>query len=295
MIPRSLSIFFPMYNERENIAATLDQALAVIPRLGVANYELLVIDDGSKDDSAETVRQYMRNHPRVRMVQHPQNMGYGAALRTGFTSASLDAVFYTDSDLPIDLADIARALPLLERADLVIGYRIRRFDTPRRAVYSKVYNLLMRVLFGVRVRDVNFSFKLVSRKVLDHIRLSAATVFIDGQLLAEAKRHGFVVAELPIDYRPRKVGSSSFNSLRAAWDTLVEMLRHRFAPSSLPEPVPLQVIGAESTERIASSSPDLEAAAGTTAEGLDDLGASVLSQAETSQDPLRKVSAANLS
>ena len=176
-----------------------------------------------------------------------------------------------------------------------VGYRIRRYDTPRRAVYSKVYNLLMRVLFGVRVRDVNFSFKLVSRKVLDHIRLSAATVFIDGQLLAEAKRHGFVVAELPIDYRPRKVGSSSFNSLRAAWDTLVEMLRHRFAPSSLPEPVPLQVIGAESTERIASSSPDLEAAAGTTAEGLDDLGASVLSQAETSQDPLRKVSAANLS
>ena len=91
MLPRSLSIFFPMYNERENIAATLDQALAVIPRLGVANYELLVVDDGSKDDSAETVRQYMRIHPRVRMVQHPHNLGYGAALRTGFTSASLDA------------------------------------------------------------------------------------------------------------------------------------------------------------------------------------------------------------
>ena len=233
MPPRSFSIFFPMYNERDNIAATLTQALKVLPSLGFPDYEILVVDDGSKDGSADVVREFMRRDPHVRLVQHPRNLGYGAALRTGFTSASSDLVFYTDSDLPIDLSEIRRTLPHVGEADLVIGYRIRRFDTPRRALYSRVYNFLMRVLFGVRVRDVNFSFKLVSRRVLDSIKLSAETVFIDGQLLAEARRIGARIVELPIDYQPRRVGTSSFNSLRAAADTLFEMLRYRFAPASM--------------------------------------------------------------
>lgn len=240
MSQRSLSIFFPMYNERENIAATLRQALEVIPKLGFDDYEILIVDDGSKDGSADVVRAWAARDPHVRLVQHAQNQGYGAALRTGFTTASRELVFYTDSDLPIDLGEIARALPpiLDGDADLVIGYRKNRYDTLRRALYSRVYNKLMRILFGVRVRDVNFSFKLVHRRVLDRVKLSAATVFIDGQLLAEARRHGFRVAELPIDYRPRVVGTSSFNSLRAAWVTLVEMLRYRVLPATLPAPAP---------------------------------------------------------
>lgn len=231
--PQTLSVFFPMYNERDNIAVTLERALAVIPDLGFADFEILVIDDGSKDDSALVVQRAAQREPRIRLVSHPRNLGYGAALRTGFTAARGDVVFYTDSDLPIDLGELARALPLLPGADLVIGYRRRRHDTPRRALYSKVYNQLMRRLFGVRVRDVNFSFKLVRRRVLDAIRLSASTVFIDGQLLAEAVRGGFRIAEMPIEYTPRRVGVSSFDSLNAAWVTLVEMLRYRFRPHSL--------------------------------------------------------------
>jgi glycosyltransferase involved in cell wall biosynthesis len=222
-----------MYNERDNIAVTLDRALAVIPTLGFADFEIVVIDDGSRDDSALVVRRAALSEPRIRLVSHPRNLGYGAALRTGFMAARGDVVFYTDSDLPVDLSEIARALPLLEDADLVIGYRRRRYDTPRRAVYSKVYNLLMRALFGVRVRDVNFSFKLVRRRALDAIQLTASTVFIDGQLLAAAVHGGFRIAELPIDYTPRKIGKSSFDSWHAAWVTLVEMLRYRVAPQSL--------------------------------------------------------------
>ena len=229
----TLSIFFPMYNESDNIAVTLQRALAIVPRLGFADFEILVVDDGSKDDSAMVVRRAAQREPRIRLVSHPRNLGYGAALRTGFTAARGDVVFYTDSDLPVDLSVLADAVPLLEGADLVIGYRLQRFDTPRRAVYSKVYNLLMRVLFGVRVRDVNFSFKLVRRRVLDRITLSASTVFIDGQLLAEATRGGFRIAELPIEYTPRSVGKSSFDSLHSAWVTLVEMLQYRVAPKSL--------------------------------------------------------------
>jgi len=235
---QSFSIFFPMYNERDNIAATLRQTLAMVPKLGFDDYEILVVDDGSKDGSAEVVRRFMRDHPCIRLVQHPKNLGYGAALRTGFQSARCDLVFYTDSDLPVDLSVVADALPQAQNNDLLIGYRLRRYDTPRRALYSRVYNLLVRTLFGVRVRDVNFSFKFVHRRVLDAIHLTAGSVFIDGQLLAEAARLGFQIGEVPIDYHPRVIGSSSFNSLRAAWVTLVEILKHRFAPQSLQQVVP---------------------------------------------------------
>lgn len=248
MQPPTLSVFFPMYNESANIAVTLERALAAIPSLGFADFEILVIDDGSRDDSALVVRRAAEREPRIRLVSHPRNLGYGAALRTGFTAARGDVVFYTDSDLPIELGEIARALPLLAGTDLVIGYRLRRYDTPRRALYSKVYNLLMRILFGVRVRDVNFSFKLVRRRVLDAIKLSAATVFIDGQLLAEAVRHGFQITEMPIEYTPRQVGTSSFDSVRAAWVTLVEMLRYRFAPSSLSADMDLQLRATEEAD-----------------------------------------------
>jgi glycosyltransferase involved in cell wall biosynthesis len=225
--PESFSIFFPMYNERDNIGQVLAEAEQVIPSLGFADYEILVVDDGSRDGSADLVEAWAQQNPRIRLVRHPGNLGYGAALRTGFTHAGSELVFYTDSDLPVDLRDIARALPLLEQADLVIGYRRERRETLRRAVYSRVYNRLMRSLFDVHVRDVNFSFKLVRRRVLERVRLTAGTVFIDGQLLAEARRQGFRIAELPIDYRPRQAGSSSFDSLRVAWQTLREMVGHR--------------------------------------------------------------------
>ena len=226
MPTQSLSVFFPMYNEELNIDQTLDQAELKIPSLGIEDYEILVIDDGSKDGSAEVVNRRITQNPRIRLVRHPVNVGYGAALRTGFTQATRDLIFYTDCDLPVDLNDIQRALPLLKEADLVIGFRIKRHETLRRAIYSRIYNSLMRILFGVHVRDVNFSFKIVRRRVMQRVQLSASTVFIDGQLLAEAVYHGFKIAEIPVEYTPRKFGISNFDSLLTAWLTLKEMLSY---------------------------------------------------------------------
>ncbi len=232
--PKSLSVFFPMYNEVQHMDEVLAQAIAVVPTLGFEHYEILIVDDGSKDGCDQVVRRWMENYPSIRMVQHPKNQGYGAALRTGFLEARGDAVFYTDSDLPVDLRMIATALGSLGQADLVIGYRKHRHETLRRAVYSRVYNLLMRLMFGVYVRDVNFSFKMVRRAVLDRARLTATSVFIDGQILAEAVRHGFEIHEIPIDYTPRKFGVSNFDSLAAAQSTWREMAQYWLERRSQP-------------------------------------------------------------
>jgi len=222
----SLSLFFPMYNERENIKNLIVHIEREVPLLGVQDYEILIIDDGSQDGSAQIVQAWANRNPRVRLVQHETNQGYGAALRTGFLSAKKDVVFYTDVDLPASIADLQRGLPLLADVDLVIGYRIKRHETLRRAVYSRIYNALMRLLFGVRVRDVNFSFKVVRRTALERFQLTATSVFIDGQLLAEARRCGCVIREIPIEYKPREFGSSNFDRFSAAWVTLVEMLQY---------------------------------------------------------------------
>jgi glycosyltransferase involved in cell wall biosynthesis len=223
MFPSSLSIFFPMYNELPHIETLLTQASIVIPKLGFNDYEIIVIDDGSQDGCDLVVEDYSKSNPHIRLVRHGRNRGYGAALRTGFLEACKEAVFYTDSDLPVDLADLSKALPLLEKADLVIGYRIKRYETPRRAVLSRLNNWLEKILFGVSVHDVNFSFKLVRRQVLQTISLTAETGFIDGQLLAEAVRHGFRIVEIPICYTPRSRGRSNFDRFEVAWNHLIEM------------------------------------------------------------------------
>ena len=228
MYPQSLSIFFPMYNERANIERVIAKTEEVIPLLGLKDYEILIIDDGSSDESAEIVQKWSERNPHIRLVRHSRNMGYGAALRTGFTSGSCDAVFYTDCDLPHDLGDLIEVLPRLQTADLVIGYRQKRSFTLRRWVYSRVYNLLMRQLFSIRARDVNCSFKLVSKQVLDRINLTAVTAFIDGQLLVEAARLGYSIVEVPVDYTPRHFGKSNFDSLQTAWLTLAEMIVYWF-------------------------------------------------------------------
>ncbi|MBT3392191.1 MAG: glycosyltransferase family 2 protein [Chloroflexi bacterium] len=230
----SLGLFFPMYNERKSIEKFIGHIEQEVSQIGIDDYEILLVDDGSRDGCDQIVAEWAQRNPHVRMVQHEQNQGYGAALRTGFLESRKAVVFYTDTDLPADIADLERALPLMAEADLVIGYRVERHETLRRAIYSRIYNFLMRLFFDVHVRDVNFSFKVVRREVLDKIQLTATSVFIDGQLLAEARRYGFAIAEIPIEYTPREFGVSNFDSFQAAWSTLTEMVIYLLKKSQKP-------------------------------------------------------------
>ena len=222
----SISVLFPMYNERASVERMVSKAVSVLEGL-TDDYEVLIVDDGSTDGSECIADALAARDAHVRVIRHTTNRGYGAALQAGFTGAAKDLVFYTDCDEPVDLAEIKCALArLMPDIDLVVGYRIDRHDTPRRWLYSLVYNGLVRLLFGVHVRDVNFSFKLIRRTALNRLDLCAGSTFIDGELLAEAVRYGYRIVEMPIEYYPRKHGRSSFDSLDAVVHTLEDMLSY---------------------------------------------------------------------
>jgi glycosyltransferase involved in cell wall biosynthesis len=219
-----VTLFYPMYNELKSVRPTTEKALKVL-RAVCEEFEVLIVDDGSSDGSEKIADDLANEYPEVRVIHHEGNKGYGQALRTGFANTNYDIVAYTDCDEPADLWLFAAALTHMEdqTIDLVIGYRLNRWDGVRRFIYSKIYNGLVRFLFGVKVRDINFSFKLIRREKLKLLNLAAGSVFIDGELLAESARHKLRIFQMPVIYQQRKHGVSHFNSVRAATYTFEEI------------------------------------------------------------------------
>lgn len=222
-----VTLFYPMYNELKSVEPMTRKALQVLQEVA-DEFEILIIDDGSSDGSEHIADELARSDPHIRVIHHQGNKGYGQALRTGFANASKDIVIYTDCDEPADLWLIRDVIDLMEKNDMVIGYRLNRWEGWRRFIYSKIYNNLVRVLFGINVRDINFSFKAIRHDQLQKFHLAAGTVFIDGELLAEAVRHRLKIHQMPVQYLPRKFGESHFNSLRAAFQTLEEIWTYAF-------------------------------------------------------------------
>ncbi len=227
-----LTIFFPMWNEEATIhravAAAFDVGEELIDEEEIRDFEILIVDDASTDATGKLADQLAEQHPRVRVVHHPENRKLGGALRTGFAEARGSVVLYTDADLPFDLLDAQKALRLLRiyEADIVSAYRLdRTSEGPRRTVYSYVYNHLIRVLLGLRIRDVNFAFKMVRRRVLDNLTLESEGSFIDVELLAKAHRLGFRTIQFGVDYFARTRGVSTLSSGAVILDIVREMRR----------------------------------------------------------------------
>lgn len=206
----SLSVVVPLYNEEENVEAAVAEIRAkIFPRVNTC--EIILVDDGSHDHTSQISEALAAADPRVRTVRHARNLGYGAALRSGFEAAQNALIFYTDGDVQFDLDEIDRLIPLLDGADIVTGYRINRQDPWHRRFNAGFYNLVMRVLFGVRLHDLDCAFKFYRRSIFDVIQLKSDGILISGEILVQAVQHSLVIREVGVTHYPRVRGTPTGN------------------------------------------------------------------------------------
>jgi glycosyltransferase involved in cell wall biosynthesis len=229
-----LTIFYPMWNEEEYIHRALGagrEACELLLTAGeIADYELLIIDDASTDATGRIADDLAANDRRVRVVHHPINRKLGGSLKTGFAESRGDLVLYSDADLPFDMDELQKACRIMRHyeADIVSTYRFDRTGEGYvRVVYSFFYNSLVKILFGVKMRDVNFAFKLVRRRIFDHVRLESEGSFIDAELVIRAQRYGYRVVQFGVDYFPRTRGVSTLSSPSVIVKLLSEMFHLR--------------------------------------------------------------------
>lgn len=221
----SLTIVLPAFNEERIIEKTIYSFKKAAEKL-TDNFEILAVDDGSQDRTGEIIKQLSLSNPRIKGIFLPTQMGYGKAISIGLFNAMKEFVFYTDADAPIDiLTELPKAASLISKnVDAVIGYRINRHDIPLRWIYSKIYNFVNRILLGIKVHDINFSCKLIRRRVLNKFKLHSHSVFIDAELLANLNLFGFKIREFPATYIPRTHGHSNFDSPLYALKVFVEIV-----------------------------------------------------------------------
>ncbi|MEY4633594.1 MAG: hypothetical protein RLZ18_966 [Actinomycetota bacterium] len=214
-----LSVFFPMWNEQDYIERAIDAAREECEDLlqggDILDYELIVVDDASTDRTPEIAAALAAADSRVRVVRHPENRKLGGSMKSGYAAATGDVVLYTDADLPFDMHDVHKAMRLMRYydADIVSAYRFDRTGEGYvRTVYSFFYNLLVRVLFGTRKRDINFAFKLCRTRIFEHVTLKSEGSFIDAELVVKAEKFGYSVIQFGTDYFPRTRGVSTLSS-----------------------------------------------------------------------------------
>ena len=234
-----LSCVFPAYNEAENIGPLLEEAAAALPGLAVA-YEVVVVDDGSTDDTADIVRRYAAIHPQVRLVSHPQNLGYGHAVRTGLSSSRGDAVLFIDGDRQFRVADAHLLLEAFDGADLVAGRRIKRADPWHRLMIARVYKVVLNTFFGLHVSDPDCAFKLFSRDVIERLvpQLESRAAFVSPELLIRAKLAGYRLVEVPVPHHPRTAGRPKGAPPKVIFRTIGEIFRLRRSLQAQPSAVP---------------------------------------------------------
>ncbi|HVW81542.1 MAG TPA: glycosyltransferase family 2 protein [Mycobacteriales bacterium] len=243
-----LSIVLPAYNEEANIEAAVSRATDVASR-HTTDHEVIVVDDGSSDRTAEIVQRLAATDPRIKLVQHETNQGYGGALKSGFLAAKMDLVFFTDSDNQFDLDELGVFIDLIQSVDVVAGYRIKRRDPFFRRVNAKAWNYLVRALFYVPVRDIDCAFKLFRREVFDGLELNSVGAMVNTELMVKLGRSGYRVVEVGVQHFPRTAGKPqgadikvifrAFSELRRMHEQLSRMELAHLRPTERPLPANL--------------------------------------------------------
>ncbi len=219
----TISLVIPMFNEEANIEHAIAYAVDALGQ-HARDYEIIIVDDASTDDSPELVRRAIHGNPKIRLIRHEFNLKLGASLRTGFAAAQNELILYMDADLPFDPDVLGRAIRAMNvtRADVISGYRFdRTTEGFKRTVFTIVYNWMIRLLFHIYIRDINFSFKLMKREVLQAIELKSEGSLIDAELIVKARNHGFFIQQIGLDYFPRVLGTSHL----ASWGVIGKIFR----------------------------------------------------------------------
>ena len=223
--PPGLTVFFPAFNDAGTIASLVIRAVQVASRL-TPDYEVIVVNDGSSDATAEIANELTRTYPRVRAIHHAENRGYGGALRTGLAAATKDLIAYTDGDAQYDPAELEMLWhSLTPDADFVNGYKISRSDPLHRIIVGRVYHHVVKFLFRLRVRDVDCDFRLMRRSVLDRVRLEGNTGAICLEMMRKVQDAGLHIVEVPVHHYHRTHGTSQFFTFRRLFWSGVDVLK----------------------------------------------------------------------
>jgi glycosyltransferase involved in cell wall biosynthesis len=210
--PREFSYFFPAHNEAANLEGLVEEALGALPGLA-DRFEIVIVDDGSRDATPQLADRLAAEHPGVvRVVHHETNLGYGAALRSGFRASLMSVVGFTDGDRQFHVADLGLLLEKLDgpgQPDVVVGYRLKRADHWIRLVYARFYRLALRIFYRLGVRDVDCACKVFRRESLDGVRLESGGAFMSAELLIKLKVRGCRIVEVGVPHYPRTAGSAT--------------------------------------------------------------------------------------
>lgn len=220
----SISVFFPCYNEQGNITGVVEKALAVLEKLN-ADFEVIIVDDGSSDSTGKIADELAGGNDRIKVVHHQTNLGYGAALQSGFKAATKELVFYTDGDGQFDINEMPPLLGLMEQYDIVSCYRLNRQDNLMRKINGWCWTRLVCLLFGMKIRDIDCAFKLYKREIFDNIKLVSTGALIDAEILARAVRKGYRVVQQGVHHYPRTAGAQTGANLRVILRAFKELFR----------------------------------------------------------------------
>lgn len=221
--PVGLSVFFPAYNDSGTIASLVISARHAAQQL-TSDFEILIINDGSADQTPEIADELARTYPEVRVIHHPRNRGYGGALRSGFRESRKDVVFYTDGDAQYDPSELALLWPqLTSEVDLVNGYKISRSDPWHRIVIGRIYHHTVTKLFGIPVRDVDCDFRLMRRSIFERVSLEHNSGVICLEMMKKIHDAGFRIAEVPVHHYHRAFGRSQFFNFRRLFRTAIDV------------------------------------------------------------------------
>jgi glycosyltransferase involved in cell wall biosynthesis len=247
----SITVFFPAYNDAGTIASMVVLADRTLRKL-TDDYEMIVVNDGSRDHTAQVLSELESIYPRLRLIHHTANRGYGSALRTGFANASKELIFYTDGDAQYDVRELEKLVRLMTGdIDVVNGYKISRSDPWHRIIIGTIYRWMVKLAFGIRIRDVDCDFRLVRRASYNRVRLASTSGTICVEMIKSFQDAGLRFAEAPVNHYHRAYGKSqffnfrrlfkTFRDLSALWWRLVIMRKAQIVHPAEEAPQPISV------------------------------------------------------